>query len=134
MTPEFIAQLAAAEREFEHTCSTGWILRARIPTQEEIRRVAIAANTSEESALKGVTVKLALQSVVSWKNVTLEDIGLPAVADTKPTDPAPCTPGIVSFLLGDRLEILDLFVADFVARVNVRTERLKADEKNSASA
>jgi hypothetical protein len=43
-------------------------------------------------------------------------------------------PALVSPLLGDRLEVFDPYLQDFMRRVTERNKLAQADEKNSDSA
>jgi len=130
MTPEHMMRLADAEREFEHTCAQGWVLRCRLPTRIEMR----SALRATEGNLDAAVERLVIGSVIGWANVKAVDIGVPeGMAGFDASASLGFSAPLVQALLADRLDALDALQADFVARMNVRDDKLKADEKNSAS-
>jgi hypothetical protein len=134
MTPELIQKLAEGEREFVYECGNGWKLRCRIPSQGQVRRVAMAEDAQSSVGMLAAGERLAIEAVVSWENVTVADIGLRGLAGVDEKAPAPCTPSIVRALLEEHLEILDAYREVLTEKINARRRALEADEKNSVSA
>jgi hypothetical protein len=134
MSPEHIIALAEAQREYQHTCENGWVLKVRLPERRVIRRAVLGVDDKDTAGMNEAAERLALASIIGWSGVTLADVGLGDSAGIDPKAAAPFVPALVAALLGDRLDLFDPYQQDFMRRVNDRIKLAQADEKNSASA
>jgi hypothetical protein len=133
MSPEHIVALAEAERVYQYPCGNGWTFSVRLPERRVIRRAVMGVEEKDAAGMNEAAEGLAIASIIGWSGVTLADVGLAGSAGIDPKGPAPFVPALVSALLGDRLEVFDPYLQDFMRRVTERNKLAQADEKNSDS-
>ncbi|MBY0261218.1 MAG: hypothetical protein K2Q20_02680 [Phycisphaerales bacterium] len=130
MTPEYMAILAAAERERTHTTEAGQVIRYRLPQRLDMRDAVRLTKGDTDAAAD----TLSLAAVISWTNVKASDLGLPeGAAGVDEKEDVSCSPATVRLFFGDDLARFDAYKFEFMEELNKRTAKLEADRKNSPS-